>query len=207
VKSMDDAMRLMYERFRKRKFTSRDVQRVVDEVCACSTAPIFNQYVFNPGTIDFNRYLEPIGLRSSASWKPATNEDGTPQADVRVWAYQSGRSLKLRVGDPTSIWAKAGLHTGDDIVSINGVETKTWPEARRIFGALKIGDSTTFRIKRGNQTIERTVKVTGYDRPYVTIAMIDRTSDRQKRLRDQWLRGSSTASARVPAPPAARLPP
>ena len=207
VKSMDDVMKLMYQRFRNTKFTSRDVQRAVDEVCSCSSAPIFNQYVFNPGTIDFNRYLEPIGLRSSASWKPATNEDGTPQADVRVWAYQSGRSLKLRVGDPTSIWAKAGLHTGDDIVSINGVETKTWPEARRIFGALKIGDSTTFRIKRGNQTIERTVKVTGYDRPYVTIAMIDRTSDRQKRLRDQWLRGSSTASARVPAPPAARLSP
>jgi len=190
ARSMDDVMRLMYSRFREKKFTSRDVQNAVDEICRCSTSSIFNQYVFNAGAIDFNRYLALAGMKSTVTWQPALNPDSTRQPDLRAWAYERGGHLNFRVGNPESIWAKAGLHTGDEIVTLNGAEEKTWPDFRRVFGALKMGDTVALVVKRGNETISKKIVVTGYDRPVVRIEPIDAASAKQIKLRNDWVKGS-----------------
>ena len=204
TRSMDDVMRLMFSRFAQKKFTSRDVQNTVDEVCRCSSSSIFNQYVFNAGAIDFNRYLALIGMTSTVTWQPARNQDGTPQPDIRAWAYERGGHLKFRVGNPQSIWGKAGFHTGDDIVTVNGEALKTWPDFRSVFGRLKMGDSVALVVKRGRETISKTIMITGYDRPVVSIEPVAAASAKQIRLRDAWLKGMATSSAPAPARPAAR---
>jgi predicted metalloprotease with PDZ domain len=195
ARSMDDVMRLMFSRFRQKKFTSKDVQNAVDEICRCSTSSIFNQHVFNAGAIDFNRYLALIGMKSTVTWQPALNPDGSRQPDLRAWAYERGGHLKFRVGNPESIWGRAGLHTGDEIVTLNGAALKTWPEFRRVFGALKMGDSVAIVVKRGNDTISKSIRVSGYDRPVVSVEPIDSASAKQIRLREAWVKGISTSSA------------
>ena len=187
AKSMDDVMRLMFNRFTEKKFTSRDVQRAADDVCACSTAAIFDRYVFNAGAIDFNRYLEPLGLRADVAWKRAVGSDGKPQPDVRVWGWAEGDTLRLRVSDPNSVWAKAGLHTGDRIISVNGSAVKSWPELRTIFRNLGVGDSVRIVVYRGGDSVSRNVIVAGYDRPYVSIRQVERRSAKQNRLYSAWV--------------------
>ena len=194
-KSIDDVMRLMYQRFNAKNFTSQDVESVVDQVCGCTTRDIFDGYVFNAGAIDFNRYLEPMGLKSTLTWVPARDANGKLQPDLRAWAYERGGRLKFRVSDPESVWGKAGLHTGDDVVSINGVEAKTWPEFRAIFGKIAVGDSTTLVIHRGAATISKTVIATGYDRPNVTIEPTAGASEKQQRLLNQWATGKPDRSS------------
>jgi predicted metalloprotease with PDZ domain len=190
ARSMDDVMRSMYTRFADRKFTSRDVMKAVDDVCSCSSASIFNQYVFNAGAIDFNRYLEPMGLRAEISMKPATGRDGKLQADLRVWAWEEGDSLLLRVGHPNSVWGKAGLHTGDRIVSVNGSAVNKWPAFRNVLRNLAIGDSISISVQRGDQKLSKVIVVTGYDQPDVTLRQIARPSEKQERIFRAWLAGN-----------------
>jgi predicted metalloprotease with PDZ domain len=187
AKSMDDVMRLMFIRFSSRKFTSRDVQRAADDICLCSTATIFDRYVFNAGTIDFNEYLKPLGLHSDVTSQPATGSDGKPQPDVRAWGWAEGNIVRLRVADPNSIWGKAGLHTGDRVISVNGAVISSWPDLRTRFRNLAIGDSVTMVVQRGPRKLSRTVIVRGYDRPHVSIRLIEGRPARQNRLYSAWL--------------------
>lgn len=189
-RSMDDVMRLMYERFRNRKFTSRDVEKTVDDVCSCSTAFIFDRHVFNAGPMDFDRYLQPIGLRVNVLWNTAIESDGRPQADLRVWGWQEGDAMFLRVGDPGSIWAKAGLHTGDRIISVNNAAVNTWPQLRTLVRAFVIGDSVTLVVQRGSDRLSRVVVIAPYERPRVSITRIDHLSPRQEKLYRGWLDGT-----------------
>ena len=190
TRSIDDVMRAMHTRFANRKFTSRDVMKAVDDVCSCSSAPIFNQYVFNAGAIDFNRSLEPMGLRAELAWRPSTERDGKPQSDLRVWAWEEGGALLLRVGDPNSVWAKADLHTGDRIISVNGQQVASWPDFRNFLRNLVVGDSVALTVQRGSDRLSRTVVVLGYNRPEVSIRRINQMSDKQQKLFRAWLDGN-----------------
>jgi predicted metalloprotease with PDZ domain len=189
AKSMDDVMRLMFNRFASRNFTSRDVQRAADEVCACSTATIFDSYVFNAGGIDFNRYLEPLGLHADLAWKPATGSDGKPQPDVRVWGWAERDTMRLRVSDPNSVWAKAGLHTGDRIISVNGSAVRSWPELRTFFRNLAMGDSVAMVVQRGDNRSTHRLRLSGYDVAEVRLRPSERATGKQSRLLREWMDG------------------
>ena len=189
AKSMDDVMRLMFNRFTSRKFTSRDVQKAVDDVCSCSTAEIFDRHVFNAGAIDFSQYLRPLGLRADIAWKAATGSDEKPQPDVRVWGWSEGDTVRLRVSNPNSVWARAGLHTGDRIISVNGTAVRSWPELRTFFRNIAMGDSVAIVVQRGaNQSTHR-FRVTGYDVPAVRLLPGERVTEKQSRLLRAWVAG------------------
>ena len=54
--------------------------------------------------------------------------DGRPLVDLRVagWNREGERELSLRLFDPLTAWGRAGLHTGDRIVTIKGAAIATW---------------------------------------------------------------------------------
>jgi predicted metalloprotease with PDZ domain len=191
ARSMDDVMRLMYAKFRGRGFTGVDVQAAVEEVCSCGAAAVFEQSIRNAGAIDFDRWLAPIGLRVRTSMEPAVDRDGRPAKDLRAWGWEAEGEpfLRLRVGNPNSVWGKAGLHTNDQIVSIDGKPVRTWPELRSVLTGLAIGDSARFVVQRPSGRFETTVVMQGFERPTVRIERVAAPSERQVRLRDAWLAG------------------
>jgi len=189
ARSMDDVMRLMYSRFTDRGFTGADVETVVGEVCGCNAGEVFDRHVRSGSAIDFGRYLAPFGFRMITSLSPALDNRGQPARDLRVWGWQDGNEpfVRLRVADPASIWGKAGLHTGDQLVSINGTQVRTWPELRTIFLGLAIGDNAAVVVERPGGRFETRVVMTGFDRATVRIEEIPGASERQRRLREAWL--------------------
>ena len=191
ARSMDDVMRLMYARFTGRGFTNADIQMAVEEVCGCHAAAVFDQHVRNAGAIDFGPYLAPLGLRVSTSWGPALGSDGKPTPDLRAWGWeQEGEPyLRLRVADPNSVWGRAGLHTNDQIVSINGEPVRTWPELRAFLLGLEIGDSAAMVVQRPTGRFETRVVIQGFDRPTVRIEPMAAPSERQRQLLATWLEG------------------
>ncbi len=190
-RSMDDVMRLMLERYAGgRGFDGRDVERVVEEVCRCDVTLLFDRYIRSGRhPIDFDRYLGLAGFRTRTTWNPAV-WDNQPQPDQRIWAWpRPDSSLGLGIGDPTSIWAKAGLHTRDRLASINGVRVTTWREMRATVGNLKLGDTVRVEVGRPTGPFKATVVVAGYQQPTVHIEEIPGASTRQQELRAAWLRG------------------
>jgi len=188
-RSMDDVMRLMLQRFSPAKgFMSADVERAVEDVCGCDVTPFFDAHVRSGSPLDFNRYLALIGLRMNASSKPALDRNGQPAVDLGVWGWvrERDQSLRLRISRPDNIWGRAGLHSGDRVVSINGVAVRTWPELRAQLVRLRMGDRARVVVERPSGPFTADVRVTGYEQPVVAIDTVAAASQKARRLLSAW---------------------
>jgi predicted metalloprotease with PDZ domain len=192
-RSLDDVVRAALERFSgERGYTGRDLERAVADVCGCAVRDFFDRYVRNATPIDFDRYLRPIGLRTSIAWSRALGRDGQPATDLRMygWLPPGERSVSLLVTNPASLWGRAGLHTGDRIAAVNGAPLADMAAFRTLFGGLRIGDTVRIEVTRATGPFRTTVVVTGYDRPVVRLEEIPEATDRQRMLRARWLAGN-----------------
>jgi predicted metalloprotease with PDZ domain len=191
-RSVDDLMRLMLERYSGEKgFTGNDIQNAVAELCGCDVKGFFDAHVRGTTPIDFDRYLRLIGMRTRVRWAPAVDDSGKPVPDYRLYAWmpRGEQRLRLLVGDPNTIWARAGLHTGYQLISVNGEAMRSWPDFRRLLRGMTIGSTLRFETVGPNGPFSTSVVVSGHDRPLVTIEQLAQASDKQRRLRESWLAG------------------
>jgi predicted metalloprotease with PDZ domain len=186
-RSIDDVMRTMYERHRTRGFSGSDVERAVSDVCGCSVAAFFDAHVRGSTPVDYNRYLALLGLRANVEMVVEREANGAPMADRRIWSWNVGNRTRLRMTEPESAWGKAGLHSGDELVSVNGTPVRSWLELRGILGTLKLGDRAAVRVIRNGNTIEAPVMLTEYSVPRVTIEELPNATARQRSLREAWM--------------------
>lgn len=189
-RSLDDVMRtLLARRSATRGFTTLDVQRTVQETCGCPVASFFDAHVRRGTPIDFDRYLGLAGLRARIVWSAARDRSGREATDTRIQpnAMSDSAGLVLRVYDPASAWGRAGLHSGDRLLTINGERITTWPAFRRILGNAALGDSLVVDARHDGKPVHTTVVVTGYQRPTVTIEPIASATPAARELRARWL--------------------
>lgn len=207
-RSLGDVMRRLSDRFTPQHgITGRNIEHAVSEVCACDARSFFEAYVWgarqeqeaggrkNPKSqgarpIDFDRYLRAIGMRAAVSWSPALNSAGKPEPDLRIFALNvpEDSTLRLRITNPNSAWGRAGLHTGDRLIAVDGKPVATSRDFRSWVGKLNVGDTASVEVEREGAVSKVAVVITGYDRPTVKIEEIAGAMSEQKRLRDQWLR-------------------
>ncbi len=188
-RSMDDVMRLMLERYSGVVgFTGKDIERAVGDVCTCSVKAFFDAHVRKGAPIDIARYLRLAGLEMVVTREPASR-NGQPLADVRIvgWNRDGEHEVSLRLLGPESTWGRAGLHTGDRVVTMNGQTVSSWGELRTLLSALKIGDTVDVVVTRASGRFATRVPVVGYDRPVVRLTPIPMATARQITVRDRSL--------------------
>ena len=169
-RSMDDVMRLLFSRANQR-IDGFAIERAVEETCGCDVTPFFNAYVRGAtgGALDYNRYLSLTGLRATVTWGPAVS-NGTPDRDLRVFGYAPGDgTFRLVISNPASVWGRAGLHSRDRLVSLDGASVNTWVELRGRLQRLQMGDTVRVEVQRPSGPYSATVVVAGFQRPYVRI--------------------------------------
>lgn len=189
-RSLDHVMLLLSERFNpERGMGDRDIESAVHDTCRCDAHTFFEAHVRGTQPLEFDRYLRAIGLRMRVTWVPAVNNDGTPAADLRILALArpEGSAPRLRLTNPASAWGRAGLHTGDRLISVDGRRVATPVDFRVWLGKLHIGDTAQVEVARNGRTLTISVAVSGYDRPTVRLEEIPDTRPEQVRLRAQWL--------------------
>ena len=189
AKGLDDFMRAMYDRFAlKRGFTTDDVARTAGDVCGCNLRRFFDDHVRNPRPIDFSAPLRSIGLRIRVDTVAATDSSGSALPDTRIWAYprRSDRRMRVWLQDPSSVWGRAGLHTGQDLVAFNGVQVDSFPDFRRAVRTIRVGSDVPVDIVKDGKPQRITVRVTGYQRPRVTISEDPTASPAQVERRKRW---------------------
>lgn len=192
-RGLDDLMRALYSGFAmKRGFTSADIERTASKVCSCNLRGFFDDYVRGSHLVAVNHFLRSVGLRATIDTIPAADSTGAPFADLRIWAYppRTAGRMRVMIQDPASAWARAGLHTGDEIVTFNGAPVDSFPAFRRAVRGVKLGDSVAVSIIRRGKPALITVRVTGYDRVRVRIDELPGASPEQVERRRFWLAAS-----------------
>ncbi|MFN2400383.1 MAG: hypothetical protein ABR543_17350 [Gemmatimonadaceae bacterium] len=193
-RSLDDVMRAMLRQSsveQYRGFTGRDIERTVAEICRCVVRPFFDTHIRAARSLDFDSYLRLIGLRTRVSWSPALDREGRPATDLRMRAWQppGQDGMHLLITDPASVWGRAGLHTGDRLVAMNGSPMTSWGDVRGVLSRLRIGDTVHIELARSTGPRRTSVVAAGYERPQVRIEEIPEATERQRALRAGWLAG------------------
>ena len=170
-RSIDDAMRLLYARADQR-LESRTIERAVEDTCGCDVTSFFESYVRGAGVLDYSRYLALLGLRATVSWAPGVY-NGEPERDLRIFGFEPGDgSVRLVISNPASVWGRAGLHSRDRLVSMDGSPVSTWPELRARLQRLRMGDTVRIAVERPSGRYATTVIVAGFERPSVRIERV-----------------------------------
>jgi predicted metalloprotease with PDZ domain len=188
--SIDDVMRTMMERYSGAQgFTNRNIEEIAATTCNCNVHSFFQNYVYGNKPIDFNKYLQLAGMRSTTTWVAAADADGKPAADLKIYAFQSpgDSTVKLGITDPKSCWGKAGLHTGDVIVTVNKSIIKNANDFRQIIRRTQIGDTMLLAVHRSTGIVQMKVIVSGYRESLVRIDELNEVTEKQKSLRKTWL--------------------
>jgi len=173
----------------QRGVTGRDIERAVHDVCACDAHAFFESYVRGAKPIDFDHYLRMMGMRAEVTWSPAFGNDGKPAPDLRLSAFSKDDdpTLFVHLSNPASVWGRAGLHTGDRLVALEGSPVATPMDFRSRLGQLHIGDTASVEVMRNGVALRLSVVINGYDRPRVRLVEIADATSEQLRLRAQWL--------------------
>ncbi|HEY2856240.1 MAG TPA: PDZ domain-containing protein [Gemmatimonadaceae bacterium] len=189
ARTLDDLMRVLYVRSADgRGYTSRELVTLADSLCGCRLDALFATSVAGAAPIDLGPTVKRLGWRLVVDTVPSVDEQRRPVADLRLIGVVIDSSLALIVR-PSSQWASLGLRTGDVLVEINGTRPRTFSELSRVLRSLRVGESLTVAVRRGDQPMRFASVVRTYQRPRVRLLDRDEITTEQRTRRARWLSG------------------
>jgi len=97
--------------------------------------------------------------------------------------------MRVWIQDPASVWARAGLHTGQDLVAFNNTPIDSFPDFRRAFRTIRLNQVVPIVIIRQGKPQRIDVRVSGYLRPRVRMVEDPQATPAEKERRGIWLAG------------------
>lgn len=185
-RSMDDLLRLLYSDYYKklkRGFTDDEFRRAAEQVAGTSLAGFFDKGVNGTGTIDYDTYFAPVGLRLVNVGPPST--DGFFGASVAPSPNPAAARqviASVRRGSPAE---QAGLNVGDVILAIDG--NRLSDELSKQLAGKKTGETVRLAINRGGQPRELSVQLGTNPLVNYRLEALPNQTEKQKALYAKWL--------------------
>ena len=193
--SLDDVMRLLYQRFYKdedRGFEPADVEQAVKDVTGKRLTALFDLIVRGTAEVDWNKYLGLAGLEIASRQNPPAPEKVRP-GDVTTRKAYLG--LKLSTGKPPVIanvlsdgpCAAAGFCANDELIAFDGQRVDD-AKIEKLLALYGPGKKIVVTLARAGILQERTVVVA--ERPVFdfTIQPRARSSVAQQNVYKGWVR-------------------
>lgn len=181
--SLDDALRMLYEDFKNdpsKGYTSERVKEVCESVAGKNLDEFWEKYIRGTEELPLAEYLAKAGVELKN-----TNKD--KEVKLGVLINKSGDNLLLNeVNDGGSAYA-AGLSTGDEIISINGIRA-TNKNFRGIVSTLKPGDEIDVIYSRAETIREMKMKIIDQVPNYELVKKEDQNEE-EKMVWDKWISG------------------
>jgi predicted metalloprotease with PDZ domain len=179
---LDDVMRQLYLDFyeKGKGFTTEDMISVINHLTGRDYHEFYRRYVWGVEVPPYSEilgyagYSVDTGSRKSASL--GMQLDGTEQGIKIVGLTKDGPA------------AKAGLHTGDVLVAIDGIEFKS--RMQEAFDRIerRIGQRVQFAIVRSGTPSTIGVEVGSTDQPAYKIVESKTSTPEQLAVREAWLK-------------------
>lgn len=184
-KSLDDVMRAMNRDYAQRgRFydDSRGVEQEAEAVAGRSFKEFFADYVAGTKEIPYNDFLKAAGLQTAAQ-----------QQSVADWGFQIERNAagaaQISAVAPGSGAEKAGVQSGDIILQIEGQPFGR--SAARFLYQHRPGDTVNMRIERNGSPMDVSFPLAERLVQTYSITEISNASERQRRIRDGLLHGTT----------------
>ncbi len=187
-RTLDDVFRALYAH-RGRRVSEAELESITDSVCGCRLNSFFATQVRTAGTIDLRAALARLGWRMVVDTIAAVDGEGAPLADLRIGASVDDTVLRLVISIPDGAWSRAGVRSGDVLVSMNGAHPATFADFYTATHRLRVGDTATLTLGRGEALTQISVRLVGYDRPRVRLVDVDTIGVTQRVRRARWLAG------------------
>ena len=193
AKSLDDVMRLAYEKFSGPKgYTPEQFRAVIEQVAGRSLQGFWESTVEGTSELDYTEALEAFGLR----FKPAAQQPA--DRALRPWLgittrNDNGRLVITTVqrGSPADV---AGLNVDDEILAIDEFRVRADRLENRL-EQYKTGDKVSVLVARREQLVRVPTTFGAEPQKAWRLEMNPAASDAQRRLLDAWLRGEIPARA------------
>ncbi|BAU66403.1 peptidase M61 domain protein [Stanieria sp. NIES-3757] len=116
-RSLDDVMRLLWEKFGKQEigFTEAQLQQAIASVAQQDLTDFFDKYLYTTAELPFAEYLEPFGLYI----KPIEEEEPVPFLGIRVQSENSKEVIKFV--EANSPAATVGIDADNELLAIDGI--------------------------------------------------------------------------------------
>jgi len=180
TKSLDDVMRALYNDFYKKgkNYTPADYQHLAEVAAGVSLDDLFGKYVRGTAEVDWNAFLNGIGLEiiKSGGGKPYLGAELT----------EANGNLTVRALPAGSPAYEQGLNTGDQIVAVDGYRAtnsflSTWTANK------KVGDKIKLTIFRFDKLREIEVALGADPRKMYSISAVPTPTAEQTTLEKQYL--------------------
>jgi predicted metalloprotease with PDZ domain len=184
-KSLDDAMKLAYERYSgERGYTPEQFRGTVNEVAGSDLSEWFSAVLESTKELDYGELLDWYGLR----FKTPTARPGAPPR-IKTGLHtkvDNGRLLVESVIRDTPGEA-AGLNVGDEILAVNGYRLKTeqWPSRLESY---KPGETVKLLIAHRDVLQEMSFVVTADNPASWQLEVRPDATNAQKSHLKAWLR-------------------
>lgn len=180
-KSLDDLMRLLYERHYLRSdspYTTDAVQQAVKTLTGADFGDFFRQFVDSTVTLPYADYLNFAGLRTDTT---ATDSAAYLGVEARE---SNGRFIIRRVIENTPAW-EAGLNVDDELIALNGFRVRQFPPA--ILSEFKPGQEIMITVSRDGVLNDLSLKLGVKPVRIESISRMQNPTEQQRTLYRIWL--------------------
>jgi predicted metalloprotease with PDZ domain len=183
-KSLDDVLRSMNENYAKQnRFydESQGVQTTAEEVAGIKLDDFFRNYVAGSEEIPYDKFFSAAGLELKVERRAAP--------DLGFWTTRRSPDAQTLVTQvvPGSAAEAAGLKAGDALVTLNGQSLPRYLPAW--LREKKPGDDITLHVQRENKYLDISFMLSSIDLNQFTLVESLGATEKQKRIREGWLKG------------------
>ena len=183
-KGLDDVMREAYQVFYKQAdkgYSDQAFKELAERVGGVSLDDIY-ALVNNPGTPDYNAYLNWVGVSLE------NMNEGIETPDMGIKTTQSdGKLIVQQVLRDGEAW-RAGINVKDELIAVNGYRIDTnGKELERVVQTGTIGQPITLTIARDGLMKEIKVKLGNSQIGKYELIPLGNATEEQLMLRKQWL--------------------
>ncbi len=191
ARSLDDVMRVLWREYylQGRGYPEDGVQKAAEEVAGRPLGDFFAKYVDGTAEIPFDSLLGVVG-----STARQVEDPDEPAARLGVGLDEKDGAVVVRAVVSGGAALAGGMMAGDRLVAIDG-DSLASTDLDPILKEHAPGAAVTLTLEREGRTIERQVTLGGGGNLSWKVEPVAEPTERQERLRADWL-----ASSDVPTP-------
>ncbi len=181
IKSLDDALRMLYEDYKKDRskgYSDQRVKVVAEAVCGKNLDDFWNKFIRGTEELPVNDFLNYAGLKLVNE-----NETESVMLDFEVKLVE-GKLMITKIHAGTFAY-ESGLNFNDEIIAVDGIRMNE-ELLNNYFKDRNEGDKVKFLISRKGLTGEINAELKNPLPKYKIEEYVDKTSDQEKVLL-KWL--------------------